>query len=142
MGKRLVEDCLTLDLAWLMRLAPIRAGQAGSGEIKWSRDGNVVGSARFQLDLRETENARLLLRYCPAEHAGERKAAWQAIWNDSTSRCQFQKMISNSDFASRSNSLIARFVISAAIEALSGGDRFGPRAANKSVLNDSYASMN
>lgn len=79
MGKRLVEDCLTLDLARLMRLAPIRAGQAGSGEIKWSRNGNFVGAARFWLDLKETGTARLLLRYRPAGHVGARKPASQVI---------------------------------------------------------------
>lgn len=61
MGKRLVEDCLTLDLAWLMRLAPIRDGQAGNGEIKWSCDGEPAVSARFRLNLRDAENARLIV---------------------------------------------------------------------------------
>lgn len=79
MGKRLVEDCLTLDLAWLMRLAPIGAGQAGNGKIKWSRDGDVIGWAQFRLDLLETEKARLLLRFCPAGHGSGREPTRQAI---------------------------------------------------------------
>jgi hypothetical protein len=60
-GKPLVEDCLSLDLAWLMRLGPIREGQAGSGEIKWSLNGVTIASAHFRLDLRDTETERLIL---------------------------------------------------------------------------------
>lgn len=63
MGKRLVEDCLSLDLAWLMRLGPIRDGQAGSGEINWSRDGDLVGTAQFRLDLQSAESAQLTLNF-------------------------------------------------------------------------------
>ncbi|MCL4671684.1 MAG: hypothetical protein KJZ64_01835 [Sphingomonadaceae bacterium] len=58
-----MEDCLSLDLAWLMRLGPIRDGQAGSGEINWSRDGDHVAAAHFRLDLRSTETARLMLKF-------------------------------------------------------------------------------
>ncbi|WP_374146377.1 hypothetical protein [Sphingomonas sp. 28-63-12] len=59
MIKRLVEDCLTLDLAWLMRLGPIAAGQVGSGEIHWADSGAPVRSARFRLDLRTAHGANL-----------------------------------------------------------------------------------
>lgn len=79
MGKRLVEDCLNLDLAWLMRLASIRAGQSGNGEVKWAVDGNAIGTLRFRLDIREAENARLYLRYSPAEQLAERKHVRQVI---------------------------------------------------------------
>jgi hypothetical protein len=60
-GKRLVEDCLTLDLAWLMRLGPIGDGQAGIGEIHWRVVGEPVRSAQFRLDLRNLDSARLTL---------------------------------------------------------------------------------
>lgn len=63
MGKRLIEDCLALDLAWLMRLGPIRAGQCGSGEVNWSVDGRPAAALRVRLDLREAETARLILHY-------------------------------------------------------------------------------
>ena len=58
----LVEDCLTLDLAWLMRLAPIGSGQSGIGEINWRVNGEPMKSARFRLDLRELKSARLTIR--------------------------------------------------------------------------------
>jgi hypothetical protein len=60
-GKLLVEDCLTLDLAWVMRHGPIRDGQAGSGEIQWRIDGEPVRSATFRLDLRSMESAQLTI---------------------------------------------------------------------------------
>ncbi|MGY4397163.1 hypothetical protein ACVWZA_002354 [Sphingomonas sp. UYAg733] len=58
-GKRLVEDCLTLDLAWIMRLGPMGDGQAGSGEIHWHTDGMHARSAHFRLDLRSVDSAHL-----------------------------------------------------------------------------------
>lgn len=78
-GKPLVEDCLTLDLAWLMRLGPIREGQAASGEIKWSRDGEPVASAHFRLDLRSAETARLILHYNVTKPKGGEMVVRQAI---------------------------------------------------------------
>lgn len=60
-GKRLVEDCLTLDLAWLMRLGPIRDGQAGNGEIHWRDGGAPFRSARFRIDLRNIDRAFLTI---------------------------------------------------------------------------------
>lgn len=79
MGKRLVEDCLALDLAWLLRLASIRAGQAGNGEIKWTLDGQALGSLCFRLDLRAAENARLILRYALAAPEGKQTPMRQVI---------------------------------------------------------------
>ena len=60
--KNLVEDCLALDLAWLMRLGPIREGQAGNGEIHWNRCGFHF-SARFRLDLLDPDAGCLTVRY-------------------------------------------------------------------------------
>ncbi len=78
-GKRLAEDYLALDLAWLMRLGPIRAGQVGSGELNWSVDGRAVAALRFRLDLRATETARLILFYSLANPEGQRKPIRQII---------------------------------------------------------------
>ncbi|MEJ7927047.1 hypothetical protein WG908_09795 [Sphingobium sp. AN641] len=79
MSKRLVEDCLALDLAWLLRLASIRAGQAGNGEIKWTLDGEALGSLCFRLDLRTAETARLILCYALATPDGRRTPMRQVI---------------------------------------------------------------
>ena len=79
MGKRLMEDCLTLDLAWLMRLAPIREGEAGTGEIKWTVDGDLIGALRFQLDLRTIGTAGLILHYNLAATQSQRKPTRQVI---------------------------------------------------------------
>ncbi len=78
-GRLLVEDCLKLDLAWLMRLGPISDGQSGSGAVQWSIDGRAILTARFHLDLRNVESSRLILRYVLTRESGERKAVRQVI---------------------------------------------------------------
>ncbi len=77
-GRVLVEDCLTLDLAQLMRLGPMRDGLAGSGFLEWQMDGEAIGSVRFRLDLRDAEAARLVLTYCVAVD-GKRRTVSQSI---------------------------------------------------------------
>lgn len=62
-GKQLVEDCLTIDLAFIMRLGPIGEGQAGNGELHWSIEGQPIKSIRFRLDLGDPNRAQLIL-YC------------------------------------------------------------------------------
>ena len=58
-GKWLVEDCLTLDLAWVMRLGPMRDGQVGNGEIRWRENDAPIRSAQFHIDLRNVDHAQL-----------------------------------------------------------------------------------
>lgn len=74
-GKGLVEECLTLDLAQLMRLGPMRDGLAGKGFLEWRQDGEAIGSVRFRLDLRAAEAARLVLAYCVAVDGGQRSVS-------------------------------------------------------------------
>jgi hypothetical protein len=62
-GKPLVEDCISIDLARVMRLGPIRGGQAGSGELHWSIEGQRIVSIKFRLDLRDTEKPLLMLLF-------------------------------------------------------------------------------
>ena len=78
-GKPVVEDCLKLDLAWLMRLGPISDGQAGSGEVRWSIGGAIVGSMQFRLDLCDIASACLLLDYRPGPSGGGGKVIRQTI---------------------------------------------------------------
>lgn len=59
----LVEDSLTLDLAQLMRLGPVRDGQRGLGSLSWRLDGEAVGSAWFRIDLRSVDAAQLVLAF-------------------------------------------------------------------------------
>lgn len=78
-GKPLVENCLTIDLARIMRLAPIGLGQSGHGELHWSIDGQQLGAIRFRLDLREIETARLILYFYAVQPNGERVPRKQTI---------------------------------------------------------------
>lgn len=78
-GKPLVEDCLTLDLARLMRLGPIRDGMAGQGVLDWSIDGQAIGMVHFRLDLREATATRLVLSYAIADGAGKSRSVSQSL---------------------------------------------------------------
>lgn len=78
-GKPLVEDCLTLDLARLMRLGPICDGMAGHGVLDWSIDGQSIGTVHFRLDLRDAAAARLVLAFGIADGAGKPRSLSQAI---------------------------------------------------------------
>jgi len=62
-GKGLVEDCLTVDLAQLMRLGPMRDELSGDGFLERRQGGEAIGSVRFRLDLREAHAARIVLTY-------------------------------------------------------------------------------
>lgn len=83
-GKCLVEDCPSLDLAWLMRLGPIREGQVGSGEVVWSYGTERVARIRFRLDFRRNDNARLILNYSLALSDGNYEPNKQIITLTST----------------------------------------------------------
>lgn len=78
-GKPLVEDCLTIDLAFIMRLGPIGEGQSGSGHVNWSVNGQTVAAIHFRVDLLRTENARLMLRFPVWQLNGEPKPIKQII---------------------------------------------------------------
>jgi hypothetical protein len=66
-NRPLVEDCLKLDLAWLMRLGPVRDGQSGTGQVNWTKEGEPTGSARFRLILTNEETAQLILQFGTAK---------------------------------------------------------------------------
>lgn len=78
-GSPIVEDCLALDIAWLMRLGPIKVGSTASGEVVWSSDGQRIGAIRFRLDLRHLDAARLILRYALTLPDGQSRAVCQKI---------------------------------------------------------------
>jgi len=81
---RLVEDCLTLDLARLMRLGPLREGVAGHGDFAWSRDGEKLGAIKFRIDLRNAKTAALMLEFHVYASDGERRKISQRIFLTST----------------------------------------------------------
>jgi hypothetical protein len=78
-GRPLVEDYHTVDLARIMRLAPIREGQEANGQLHWSIDGQRVASTKFRLDFRNIENRCLILFFHVLQPTGERKAIKQTI---------------------------------------------------------------
>jgi hypothetical protein len=78
-GRPLVEDYHTVDLARIMRLAPIREGQEANGQLHWSIDGQRVASTKFRLDFRNIENRCLILFFHVLQPTGDRKAIKQTI---------------------------------------------------------------
>ena len=78
-GKPVVEDCLKLDLAWLMRLGPISDGQAGSGKVSWSIGGALAGSMQFRLDLCDIASACLTIVYRRPPDSGRENVMRQTI---------------------------------------------------------------
>lgn len=84
--KPLVEDCLTLDIAWLIGLGPIAAGTAGDGEVAWSIDGTLIASAKFRLDLRMIDAPSLNLTFCISQADGQNREISQKIALTSTAQ--------------------------------------------------------
>ncbi len=62
-GGPVVEDCITIDLAQLMRLGAVLDGHAVRGALDWQQDGQDVASVAFRLDLRQPERAALVLAF-------------------------------------------------------------------------------
>ena len=59
-----VEDCLSLDANFLLRQGSLRSGAAGS--LKWTRNGNRVGSIGFRM-----KGNQLILDYRHRSYGGE-----------------------------------------------------------------------
>ena len=68
----------------LMRLGPIGEGQSGHGQLQWSIEGQSIGAIRFRLDLRDRENARLILYFYVNQPDDEPKPKKQTIMLTST----------------------------------------------------------
>lgn len=83
-GKPLVENSLEIDLAWLMRLGPIKLGMSGGGDKTWSIEGQCVGAIRFQLDLRQVDTACLILNFDLAPQNGQSRTVCQKVSLTST----------------------------------------------------------
>lgn len=55
-GKRTVDECLAIDVAWMNRQGYLRPGAVGT--LRWTRGGRPIGDIRYT-----TERNRLLLRF-------------------------------------------------------------------------------
>ena len=58
-----VDDCLIIDLPFLMRLGWIRHGQIGSGSLNWRNQDKSVSSIRYHFDLADPRRAELCLHF-------------------------------------------------------------------------------
>jgi len=60
--KLLAEDCLSLDLAKLMRSGRVTEGRAVSGKVSWPVNAAPITSVKFLLDLRSVARLVLIFR--------------------------------------------------------------------------------
>jgi hypothetical protein len=81
--KRLAEECLSLDLAKLMRAGDVAKGKTIAGKVSWPQDCTPITSVKFQLDLR---SARLSLIFHSPLADGQSREISQAIALTSTAQ--------------------------------------------------------
>lgn len=74
-----VEDCLRLDIAQLMRLGPVRDGMAGQGWMEWREAGQLLGGVQIRLDLRDAGKACLRVAFRLAQGEGAGRVVAQRI---------------------------------------------------------------
>lgn len=62
-GRPLVEDALTIDIAYLLRRGSVRDGLCGNGRLRWKfKDGRFLEAA-YKFDMRYPETASLTLYF-------------------------------------------------------------------------------
>lgn len=62
-GRPVAEHGLKVDLAWMLRTGRAQSGCLMTGSLWWSRGGDHAGSIGYEADLRDPDNAWLLLKY-------------------------------------------------------------------------------
>lgn len=62
-GRPIVEHCLRIDLAWMMRRDMAREGRDYGGTLNWSCNGSPSGSIGYWAKLSEPNRERLELNY-------------------------------------------------------------------------------
>jgi hypothetical protein len=78
-GRPLVEDCLRLDIAQLMRLGPVRDGMVGQGWMEWREAGQLLWGVQIRVDLRDAGKACLLVAFRLAQGEGAGRVVAQRV---------------------------------------------------------------
>lgn len=69
-GKPLVQEAIGLDIGWLCRHGHSVPAQYRTGRLSWRYGASHSGSVRYECDMRDCDNARLVLYY---SYAGQPK---------------------------------------------------------------------
>lgn len=78
-GRPVAEDCLRIDLAWLIRKGFAVPGHWRSGQLRWSSNGQPSGDINYSCDMRDPEAGELELRFTTGASRGEPKKHVQRI---------------------------------------------------------------
>lgn len=69
-GKPIADESRRIDLAWMIRKGMATPGAYTSGSLSWSRGDSPAGRIGYTCDMRDPENAVLVLQYTITEHGG------------------------------------------------------------------------
>ena len=62
-GGPVAEECLRVDLSWMMRKGLAIPGSYRTGTLRWSCGGQPFGSISYKADMTDPDNSRLVLTY-------------------------------------------------------------------------------
>lgn len=62
-GKPVAEECLRVDLGWMLRKGLALPGSYRTGTLSWSCGGQPSGSVSYKADMTDPDNSRLILTY-------------------------------------------------------------------------------
>lgn len=68
-GRPLAEDCLVIDLAWMLRTGRLVPGRSGQGQLHWKRGGEPCGQIRYSYAMTDPDRASLTLRFSVTRRA-------------------------------------------------------------------------
>lgn len=78
-GRPLADNCLRIDIGWMIRKGLAVPGQWCSGQLTWSRDGEPYGSVGYSCDMTDPEAGELVLRFTSGAARGNPKGHVQRI---------------------------------------------------------------
>ncbi len=62
-GKPIAENCLRIDLAWMIRKGLAVPGGWRSGQLRWTSNGEPSGDISYSCDMTDPEQGELVLRF-------------------------------------------------------------------------------
>lgn len=78
-GRPIAEECLFVELSWMLRTGRAREGANISGILSWASRGQTTGSISYRAEMEDSDNARLVLNYTRTVR-GEREDVEQVIY--------------------------------------------------------------
>jgi hypothetical protein len=70
-GRPIAENCLKIDLAWMLRKGLAVTGGCRSGQLRWSCNGKPHGDISYSCDMTDPERGELVLRFTSGASRGD-----------------------------------------------------------------------